>query len=285
MSDDNGKEALAAVLLGQGALHELRALGLRPVLSLVSADGAPAEHTPEQLDELIAALEARRAHYDRLASAGELGAGVVHEVRNWVGSIRGFADLARNQEVSARVLELLDRIHGLTGQCAESLAWMLGYVQRVQEASGPFAVSDAIDRAHALVRHQLEVNGVRVSIHHGEAVGSALGRSHELVQVLVNLGLNAQQAMGDGGHLEITSRVEDGWVVIAVADDGPGIPAANRARVLEPFFTTKPQGAGTGLGLAISARLVAGWGGSLEVGESDSGGALFTIRVAAAGTD
>jgi two-component system, NtrC family, sensor kinase len=98
------------------------------------------------------------------------------------------------------------------------------------------------------------------------------------VQVLVNLLLNAADAMGGEGRITVEAREAAGAVEVAVADSGPGVPAADREHVFDPFFTTKEPGAGTGLGLAISRSIVEAYGGRLAL-DGDGGGARFVIRL------
>ena len=111
---------------------------------------------------------------------------------------------------------------------------------------------------------------------HKNCVAGAIGPVDRLVQVVLNLALNAADAIrGDGrskGQIAISARVDEGKVIIEVVDDGPGIPAPLRERVFEPFFTTKPAGEGTGLGLPTSAAIVEQAGGSIAVLNREDGG-------------
>jgi two-component system NtrC family sensor kinase len=105
----------------------------------------------------------------------------------------------------------------------------------------------------------------------------------QLEQVLVNLFMNAMDAMPQGGTLRVRTAADgDGTVRIEVADSGKGVPPENREKIFEPFFTTK--GKGTGLGLAISRQLVEQQSGTLRISDNPGGGAAFTVRVPARGT-
>ncbi|MCK6530260.1 ATP-binding protein [Myxococcota bacterium] len=99
--------------------------------------------------------------------------------------------------------------------------------------------------------------------------------------MLLNLFLNAADAAGPGGRVEVTGESQDGNVRVQVADDGPGIPAEVGDRVFEPFFTTKEPGAGTGLGLSVSAGIVEGFGGRLRLLPVEGGGARFELLLPA----
>jgi len=105
------------------------------------------------------------------------------------------------------------------------------------------------------------------------------GDRGQLEQVLLNLVLNARDAMAGTGSVEVSLRVESGEGIIAVTDDGPGMDAETRLRIFEPFFTTKPPGAGTGLGLAIAYGIVQQHGGTVTVESEKGRGARFEVRV------
>src|SRR5690606_6269819 len=110
------------------------------------------------------------------------------------------------------------------------------------------------------------------------------GDANQLQQVLLNLIVNAEQAVGSDGRITIRGRAAGGMVELMVEDTGPGIPHAALPHLFEPFYTTKPADAGTGLGLAISHRIVTEHGGTIEAANMDEGGARFTVllpRVAA----
>jgi CheY-like chemotaxis protein len=116
-----------------------------------------------------------------------------------------------------------------------------------------------------------------------EAGATVLADENRLVQILVNLVLNAADALpSDGAErnvISIRGRREGGWAIVEVADNGPGVPRELRDRVFDPFFTTKPVGEGTGLGLFVTRNLVEALGGSIALGDAPGGGALFTLRL------
>jgi CheY-like chemotaxis protein len=157
---------------------------------------------------------------------------------------------------------------------------------------GAVDVREAIEQPLSLRASQLRLSGVRVTAAYGEGVPAAVGDAHQLQQVFLNLILNAEQAMlGSGGgaqrigdtiHITTGTRVDGDrvWVVVTVADNGPGIPPEVLPRVFEPFFTTKKVGEGTGLGLSVSHGIIEQHGGRLSV-ESRPGHTVFTIELPA----
>ncbi len=112
-----------------------------------------------------------------------------------------------------------------------------------------------------------------------EPLPEVLGDKNQLEQVLINLSLNACEAMPNGGTLMLATSVADGRIVIEVTDTGCGIKREHLDKVLEPFFTTKPVGKGTGLGLSVSYGIVQQHGGTLEIDSQEGKGATFTVTL------
>ncbi len=154
-------------------------------------------------------------------------------------------------------------------------------------ASAPSAVDVAvpIDAALRLARVQARFRGVEVELDLPPGLPRVMADEGRLAQVFLNLLLNAADAMGGAGRVRVAARAAAGRVEVAVRDGGPGIPAADLARVFEPFFSTKAAGEGTGLGLAISQGIVESLGGELAAANAEGGGAVLTValRAAAAG--
>ena len=128
-----------------------------------------------------------------------------------------------------------------------------------------------------MLRHRLR--GIEVERHDAGELPPICARGSELNQVWTNLIDNAVDAVGEGGHIRITTRAEGDEVAVEVADDGPGIPPEIQGRVFEPFFTTKPVGQGTGLGLAVSFGIIRDHGGVIEVDSAVGRGSTFRVRL------
>ena len=142
-------------------------------------------------------------------------------------------------------------------------------------------VTQPIETAIRLLSHHPRGRQIRVEVTLADGPTTVGVHEDQLVQVLLNLLLNAADAMGGQGIVELSVVVkEPGWVDMVVRDHGPGIPDAILPRIFDPFFTTKSPGVGTGLGLAICERVVAGYGGHLKV-ESSGSGVTVTLRVPA----
>ena len=201
---------------------------------------------------------------EKLAAIGRLAAGIAHEVRNPLGVIRASAAMVREHfregEDSHRacgfILDEIDRLDGL-------IASLLAFARPTQLRVRPAAVEEVVARATALADELVRRREARLEARLS-APDAELAVDPDLIaQVLLGLVTNAAEAVPRGGRVELRARCEPDQVVLAVADDGPGVPDADRARVFEPFFTTKAGG--TGLGLAMAERIVRAHGGSLRV--------------------
>ena len=137
-----------------------------------------------------------------------------------------------------------------------------------------------VENTATMLRHQLMIHKVQLETRFDPQVPSIMGSAPELQQVLLNLGINAQQAMPGGGKVMFsTQRDPHGHAVVEVVDNGPGIPLEIQQKIFEPFFSTKPQGEGTGLGLSVSYGIVKAHRGTLTVRSQPGQGATFVVRI------
>jgi two-component system NtrC family sensor kinase len=222
---------------------------------------------------------------ERLASVGRLAAGVAHEVGNPLAAIQGLLVLARLESTpSAQRADYLARIESEVERIHRLVRDLVEYARPPAPALRPVDPRHAVDAALNLVQAMPRFRGVQVQRRWGDGLPAVLGDEARLLQVLLNLLLNAADATEGRGRIEVqvgTAAGGEGWVEIAVADDGPGIPAAHLAHIFEPFYTTKAPGAGTGLGLAISKSIVESLGGELGVASEVGRGSTFTVRLPA----
>jgi signal transduction histidine kinase len=257
-----------------GALADERARLASKVEELTRANRALAE-TRESL-----------LRSEKLATVGRLAAGLAHEVGNPLGAISGYAEVARSRlpaGASADLAEAIDRIASAAERIDRTVRDLLDFARPAPLVLRPVAVASAVDGAVRLARVQSRFKGVDVEVDVGPDAGSVLADEHHLAQVLLNLLLNAGDAMRGRGRVRVAARPgAGGTVIVEVVDTGPGIPEPDLARIFDPFFSTKEPGAGTGLGLAICHRIVETFGGSIEAENSPAGGAVFRLRLARA---
>jgi signal transduction histidine kinase len=221
-----------------------------------------------------------------MASFGQLGAGITHEVKNPLTAIRGFAQLALHGDgLSSATKEALQIIDRESERCVSILQNFLAFARHDPGKRSLVAVESVAARSVKLMSHQAKTSGITVHEDYGPTP-PVTGSAGQLQQVLLNLLINALQALGTRGNVWVSSRtLNDGRAEVQVRDDGPGIPIDAQERIFEPFFTTKPAGTGTGLGLSVSRKIVRDHGGDLLVESSAGQGATFKLRLPPASPD
>ena len=227
--------------------------------------------------DLILEIEDQLRRADRLSALGELSAGMAHEIRNPLGSIRGTAEILRD------AFPPENRYYEFT----QILVSEVDRLNKVLEDFLSFARSDASEQSYfkpdQVLREVLQLTlpqagKERISIVWDEhPLPAAIGDTAQFKQVFLNLVLNALQALPSGGQLTIDSLLENDKVKLTFTDNGPGIPAAHLDKIFNPFFTTKAEG--TGLGLAITHRIVVNHCGQIGVTNRPEGGAQFTLTL------
>jgi two-component system, NtrC family, sensor histidine kinase HydH len=227
--------------------------------------------------DLILEIEEQLRRADRLSALGELSAGMAHEIRNPLGSIRGTAEILRDG------MPAEDPRHEFTGILVREVERLNRVVEDFLRFARPAPVARAavdIDRivgeVLTLLRQTALKGRVQVVL---EAGGLPLlsGNGEQLRQAFLNLALNALQAMPRGGELRVSTGQVGAEAQVRFADSGQGIPPENLQRIFNPFFTTRHEG--TGLGLAITHRIVQGHGGRIHVESRLGEGTTFTIAL------
>jgi signal transduction histidine kinase len=235
-----------------------------------------AEQLSAANDQLQQAEDAVRRS-DRLAALGQLSAGLAHELRNPLGTIRGSAEMlgrsvsAENEvarEVAGFIASEVDRANSL-------ITRFLHFARPLELRADMADLAQTIDRA--ITNVEREITGIIIYKNYAPEIPPFRFDAELMERVLYNLILNAAQASAAGGTVTVKTRAADGTAEISVIDRGSGIDAAHLNTIFNPFFTTKPQG--VGLGLAIVAKIVDEHGGKISV-ESEAGrGSVFRIQI------
>jgi C4-dicarboxylate-specific signal transduction histidine kinase len=221
---------------------------------------------------------------EKLASVGQLAAGVAHEVGNPLAAAFGYTELLEDDDLDAETRkDLLRRIQSQLERIREIIRELLDFsrddtAQPVTSTALQPALREAVDLARTTQR----ARNLPIIIELPDQLPAVTAVHSQLVQVLINLLFNAADAMRDAQtsdpRVTLSARVEGPHVILAVRDRGPGVPADRRARIFDPFFTTKAPGQGTGLGLPISLRILQRFGGDLRLAPPDDlPGACFEL--------
>jgi C4-dicarboxylate-specific signal transduction histidine kinase len=236
-------------------------------------------------------LRAQIIQSEKLASLGQIAAGIVHELNNPLTSIIAYADYlgkkARKGGGDPMDIERLSRIQEAADRILRFSRDLTDYTRPSTEERGTLSIRDVIERALVFCEHVLEQGNITVDKLFGD-VRPIRGVSGQLTQVFVNLFTNAAHAMrGDGGRLGIAIAMSASGrdVTVTISDDGHGIDAEHLALIFEPFFTTKTDGSGTGLGLSIVRDIILRHDGRIRAESRTVRGTVFTIELPALGSD
>ena len=230
-----------------------------------------------QADQLLE-IEEQLRRADRLAAMGELSAGMAHEVRNPLASIKGTAEILRDgidssdkrYEFAQILVREVDRLENVVRD-------FLRFAKPDKGVQEEVRICDAMNDVVGLIRQQAIKAGVEIELDCSDELPLISGNFEQLKQAFLNFVLNALQVMPDGGKLTIKGVAEQNLVRVVFADTGPGIPEELQGRVFNPFYTTRQEG--TGLGLAITHRIIDAHGGKILLESRPGEGAMFTVKL------
>lgn len=234
-----------------------------------------------------------RARGQRMESLGTLAGGIAHDLNNVLTPVLMSIQLLALDETDEQRLELLSTVETSVKRGATMIKQVLAFARGLDGRREPIDMDDLLNDLIAYARDALP-SSITIDVSRPETLPYSTGDATQLMQVLVNLVVNARDAMPDGGRLRITAEVErldetvnsvshdahpGDYVVIAVEDSGVGMPAEVVMRVFEPFFTTKETGHGTGLGLSTALAIVRSHGGFMQVYSEPGNGTHFRVGV------
>ena len=227
----------------------------------------------------------------KLASVGELAAGIAHEINNpvaimveeagWVEDlledVEDGGDGVKNLEEFKRAVE---QIKNQGRRCKEITHKLLSFARKTDSRVQEVQVNQLIEEIVSLSEQRAKYSKVTIRTNLAEDLPAVRVSQSELQQVFLNLINNALDAMAKGGGIiDITSHIDGDFLIFEVTDNGPGIPEANLGRVFDPFFTTKPVGKGTGLGLSICYGIIKKMGGEIDVHSVVDTGTTFHVKI------
>ncbi|MGD9332422.1 MAG: ATP-binding protein [Desulfobacterales bacterium] len=219
---------------------------------------------------------------DRLASLGQLAAGIAHEINNPLGLILGYTQLLLRE--GAEAVEFKDDLRTIekqTRNCKKIVEDLLNFARKSGTRISEVDINSALQGVIKVVRNQLELDNILIQTHFDDHLPEIAGDAEKLKQVFMNLLLNARQAIRKNGIIIITTTADPDQrgVVIDFEDDGPGMAPEVQDKIFDPFFTTKPTGQGTGLGLSVSYGIIEDHQGDIHVSSEVGRGTHIRIRL------
>jgi two-component system NtrC family sensor kinase len=224
----------------------------------------------------------RLFHAEKMSAVGQLAGGVAHEINNPLGGILAFAQMmSRDAHRSPEDRENLRLITDAAVRAKRIVESLLHFSRRPREEKGPVELARLVDDALFLLQSQLKTGRIDLIREYQPAL--AIANANQVQQIVVNLVVNAIQAMNGEGRIVVSTGPSGAsHVRLQVADNGPGMKPEVARRVFEPFFTTKAEGQGTGLGLSICYQIAEEHGGSIRLETAPDRGAAFMLELPAA---
>ncbi|MEZ6122255.1 MAG: ATP-binding protein [Planctomycetaceae bacterium] len=238
----------------------------------------------QQLEQQVRHLEEQLLRTQRLSSVGALASSITHEFNNILTTVINYAKMGvRHKDAKTRD-KAFDRILSAGQRASQITTGMLGYARASNDRMDPCELNRLLKDVMILVQKDLQMHRITVDSDLQPNVW-AIVNSSQIQQILMNLIVNARQAMGDGGRLKLTIRdnTAEGWAEISIQDFGCGIPEEQLQKIFDPFFTTKTadksgQG-GTGIGLSVCRKIIEAHKGRMRVESEVGKGTTFTLKL------
>ena len=222
------------------------------------------------------------AETQRMASIGELSAGVAHEINNPLTSIVLYSQMLLDEDLPDAIRSDLQVVSAQAYRAAKIVSNLLQFARKSDPEKRPLSIAALIRRALEMKSHEFLVNNITVAEEIPVSLPLMMMDEHLIIQVLLNVLTNAEQACVSAhgrGEIVVSVAVEDGVLRISIRDDGPGIPGDQLGKVFEPFYTTKEVGSGTGLGLSVSMGIISQHEGKIWAESTEGAGTNFHIEL------
>ncbi len=247
----------------------------------------------QRMNEEMRETQERLIRSARLASMGEVAAGVAHEINNPLAGVLTYLKLMQKKMAVDKVpknelnkfREYLLTMEKETIRCSDIVKNLLEFARPSEPLMKPIGVDDAVKSSLFLVKHQIQLQNINISEEYQQDLPAMMVDLKQIQQVFLNLFINSAQAMPEGGDLHIRAFKEfkkDEYVTIEVSDTGSGIAPGALHRIFDPFFTTKSEKKGTGLGLSMVSSIIEKHKGSIDVASVVGKGTAFTLKLPAA---
>lgn len=241
------------------------------------------DHGPSS-DERIQLLEEQLMRAQRLSSVGALASSITHEFNNILTTVINYAKMGVRHKDAAMRDKAFDKILAASQRASKITTGMLAYSRNTSDRYDPAELGRLLDDVLVLVQKDLQMHRIGLDRDTAIPVWAKVNCS-QIQQILMNLIVNARQAMSEGGRIRVAIRdnLEEGWAEISVADNGAGIPQDKLQKIFDPFYTTRKADArgqgGTGLGLALCRKIIEAHGGRIRVESEPGRGTTFTLKL------
>lgn len=219
--------------------------------------------------------QAKVLHQEKMAAFGLLAAGIAHEVGNPLTSISSIVQMLERRNLDEYTRDRLALVSGQLQRIRGTLRELIEFSRPAASERVRCTLQEIIDEALNIAKYYKGMKSRHIAVEFGPSLPTLFAYRDQLVQVFLNLILNAIDATSRNGRIEIAARSSDGGIAVHVSDDGPGVPPEQRQRLFQPYFTTKKHG--TGLGLFVTRKLVEGHGGTVDYVPGTGPGARFRI--------
>ncbi len=236
------------------------------------------QRVAERTDALRAS-QARSIQQEKMAAFGLLAAGIAHEVGNPLAALSSLVQILQRRHPDPYTAAKLDLAATQLGRIRRTIRELVDFSRPASTAVSRFRLAEVVEEALGIAKYYPRTRQRAITLILADDLPPVRGVRDHLTQVVLNLVLNAVDATDRGGRIHLEGRSEGDWVVVTVGDDGRGIALADRCRLFQPFFTTKPHG--TGLGLFVSRQIVEEMGGTLSYVTEPGTGSTFSVRLPA----
>lgn len=221
--------------------------------------------------------QAHVLHQEKMAAFGLLAAGIAHEVGNPLTSISSLVQMLQRRDCDSYTRDKLALVSGQLQRIQTTLRELINFSRPASTERARVTLGEILEEALNIAKYYKRIKGRVINSQISADLPYIYGVRDQLVQVFLNLVLNAIDATGKGGRIELAATCLPGEIQVEVRDDGPGVAAHHAGRLFQPYFTTKKHG--TGLGLFVTRKLVNDHGGTVEFSPAPAGGTIFRVRL------
>jgi signal transduction histidine kinase len=248
--------------------------GLNRELASVRED---LERRVKERTDALHASQARVIQQEKMAAFGLLAAGIAHEVGNPLAAVSSLVQILKRRGPDSYTAEKLDLAARQLQRIERTIRELIDFSRPASAVVARVRIADVVDEALGIAKYYQRTKQRSITTSVAAELPPLVGVRDYLTQVVLNLVLNAVDATDELGRIHVAARVEEGWLVLSVEDDGRGISIADRCRLFQPFFTTKTHG--TGLGLFVSRQIVEELAGTLTFHSEPGEGSTFVVRL------